>query len=205
MLPAVIFHYGHCLFIKQYSMIFKPSPLKNVMVVIPEFRTDERGGFARIFCEKEFAERGMNHHLSQGNIAYNHKKGTLRGMHYQLPPMGESKLVQCTRGSVFDVVIDLRKDSPTYLQHFSIELNADNRIALYVPEMFAHGYLTLTDDVEMTYLVSTPYSPEHERGVRYNDPAFNIQWPMSVEMISGKDNNWALFIQEENTNQTTKA
>ena len=186
-------------------MIFKPSTLKDVMVVTPEFRTDERGGFARIFCEKEFAERGMNHHISQGNIAFTHRKGTLRGMHYQLPPMGEAKLVQCTRGSVFDVVIDMRKDSPTYLQHFGIELNAENRIALYIPEMFAHGYLTLSDQVEMTYLVSTPYSPEHERGILYNDPAFNIQWPVPVEIISEKDRSWELFIQEENTNQSTKA
>lgn len=186
-------------------MIFKPSTLKDVMVVTPEFRTDERGGFARIFCEKEFAERGMNQHISQGNIAFTHRKGTLRGMHYQLPPMGEAKLVQCTRGSVFDVVIDMRTDSPTYLQHFGIELNAENRIALYIPEMFAHGYLTLSDQVEMTYLVSTPYSPELERGILYNDPTFNIQWPVPVEIISEKDRSWELFIQEENTNQPTKA
>lgn len=147
----------------------------------------------------------MNQHISQGNIAFTHRKGTLRGMHYQLPPMGEAKLVQCTRGSVFDVVIDMRKDSPTYLQHFGIELNAENRIALYIPEMFAHGYLTLSDQVEMTYLVSTPYSPELERGILYNDPSFNIQWPVPVEIISEKDRSWELFIQEENTNQSTKA
>ncbi len=154
---------------------------------------DNRGFFARAFNVEDFKERGLNPAVIQCNIAYNYKKGTMRGMHFQVEPATEVKLVRCTHGTIYDVIVDIRPDSPTYLQHVGIELSAENRRTLYVPEMFAHGYQTLTDDTEIFYQVSQGYAPNCARGYRYNDPAFGIEWPLPITEISEKDNSWSDF------------
>lgn len=169
------------------------TPLKDAVVVELEEIADARGFFARSFCAREFAAAGLKDVVAQANLSFNHKAGTLRGMHYQVRPAAETKLVRCTAGAVYDVIIDMRPDSPSYLQHFGIELTAANRKALYVPEMFAHGYLTLTDGAEVVYQVGEFYTPGCERGIRYDDPAFKIQWPHSIDVISDKDAKWAPF------------
>ncbi|HEY9878949.1 MAG TPA: dTDP-4-dehydrorhamnose 3,5-epimerase [Leptolyngbyaceae cyanobacterium] len=169
------------------------TPLKDAFVVELEIREDDRGGFARTFCAKEFEDHGLKPIVAQCNMSYNFKAGTLRGMHYQLSPAAETKLVRCTKGAIYDVIIDMRPDSPTYKQHFGIELTADNRKALYVPEMFAHGYLALTDGAEVVYQVGEFYSPGYERGIRYDDPVFGIEWPMPITVISEKDSKWPPF------------
>jgi dTDP-4-dehydrorhamnose 3,5-epimerase len=169
------------------------TPLKDAVVVELDEIADPRGFFARSFCAREFAAAGLKDVVAQANLSFNHKAGTLRGMHYQVRPAAETKLVRCTAGAVYDVIIDMRPDSPSYLQHFGIELTASNRKALYVPEMFAHGYLTLTDGAEVVYQVGEFYTPGCERGIRYDDPAFKIQWPHSIDVISDKDARWAPF------------
>ncbi|MBD2091134.1 dTDP-4-dehydrorhamnose 3,5-epimerase [Microcoleus sp. FACHB-1515] len=174
-------------------MIFTETKLKGAFVIDLELRTDDRGGFARTFCAQEFAAHGLKPSVAQCNLSFNHKAGTLRGMHYQLPPAAETKLVRCTKGAIYDVIIDLRSDSPTYMQHIGVELTADDRRALYVPELFAHGYQTLTDDAEVIYQVGEFYTPGYERGLRYDDPAFGIQWPLPVTVISEKDRAWKSF------------
>lgn len=133
----------------------------------------------------------------QANLSYNHRAGTLRGMHYQLPPAAETKLVRCTQGAILDVIVDLREGSPTYLQHIAVELTAENRRALYVPEMFAHGYQALTDGAEVVYQVGEAYTPGYERGLRHDDPQLGIQWPMPVTVISAKDQAWTLLSERE--------
>ena len=168
-------------------MIFTPTPLAGALIITPEKIVDERGFFARIFCRREFEARGLNPNLVQCNISFNKKKGTLRGMHYQLAPHAEVKLVRCTAGAIYDVIIDLRSESITYKQWYAAELTAENHKMLYVPEGFAHGYETLTDNTEVTYQVSEFYSPESERGIRWNDQAFSIVWPVPVSEISDKD------------------
>jgi dTDP-4-dehydrorhamnose 3,5-epimerase len=173
-------------------MLFTETKLNGAFIIDLELKSDDRGFFARTFCAKEFEAHGLKPAVSQCNLSFNHKAGTLRGMHYQVTPACETKLVRCTRGAVYDVIIDLRPDSPTYRQHIGVELSADNRRALYVPEMFAHGYQTLTDDAEVVYQVTEFYTPGYERGARYNDPAFGIEWPMPVAVISDKDANWPL-------------
>lgn len=174
-------------------MIFQETKLKGAFVIDLDLRGDNRGAFARTFCMKEFEEHGLKSTVAQCNLSFNHKAGTLRGMHYQVPPAAETKLIRCTKGAIYDVIIDLRPDSPTYLQHFGIELTADNRTALYVPELFAHGYQALTDGAEVVYQVGEFYTPGYERGIRYDDPAFGIQWPMPVTVISDKDAAWSPF------------
>lgn len=174
-------------------MIFTETPLKGAYVLDLEIRTDERGGFARTFCAQEFEAHGLKATVAQCNLSYNHKAGTLRGMHYQIPPAAETKLVRCTQGGIYDVIIDMRPDSPTYLQHFGVELTAENRRAIYIPELFAHGYQALTDGTEVVYQVGEFYTPGYERGLRYDDPAFGIVWPLPVTVISEKDAAWALF------------
>ena len=174
-------------------MKFTETELQGAFVVDLEFHQDHRGGFARSFCAREFAEHGLKPTVAQCNVSFNYHKGTLRGMHYQLAPAAESKLIRCTQGAIYDAIIDLRPDSSTYMRHFGIELSADNHRALYVPEMFAHGYLTLTDDTEIYYQVGEFYSPGYERGIRYDDPAFSIEWPLPVTVISEKDKNWPPF------------
>lgn len=174
-------------------MIFKETPLNGAFVVQFEPRQDARGFFARTFCAREFAEHGLRPVTAQSNMSFNYRKGTLRGMHYQQPPAAEAKLVRCVRGAIYDVIVDLRSDSLTYLRHVGVELTADNALSLYVPEMFAHGFQTLTDDTEIAYQVSEYYNPEHERGLRHNDPALGLAWPLPVTEISPKDAAWALL------------
>lgn len=154
---------------------------------------DERGFFARSWCRREFEEHGLDPRLVQCNLSFNRSKGTLRGMHYQQAPFGEAKLVRCVRGALHDVIIDLRPHSPTYKQHFGVELSAENRSALYVPEGFAHGFLTLEDDTEVFYQMSQFYSAEHSRGLRWDDPAFGIWWPTEVRVISERDRTYPDF------------
>jgi dTDP-4-dehydrorhamnose 3,5-epimerase len=174
-------------------MIFTETKLKGTFLIDLERREDDRGFFARTYCQREFEEHGLEPAVAQCNVSYNPKLGTLRGMHFQVPPAGEAKLVRCTRGRVLDVVADLREGSPTYLQHVAVELTADNRRAIYIPPMHAHGYLTLTDDTEVTYQVSEFYTPNCERGLHYADPALGIDWPIAVEVISDKDAQWPPF------------
>lgn len=174
-------------------MIFTQTKLKDAFIIDLELREDHRGAFARTFCAKEFEAHGLKPTVAQCNLSFNHKAGTLRGMHYQLPPAAETKLIRCTKGAIYDVIIDMRPDSPTYMEHIGVELTADNRRALYVPEMFAHGYQALTDGAEVVYQVGEFYTPGYERGLRYNDPAFGIAWPMPVTVISEKDAAWPLF------------
>jgi dTDP-4-dehydrorhamnose 3,5-epimerase len=177
-------------------MKFVETELKGAYVVELQPISDCRGFFSRAFCGREFEAHGLKPAVAQVNASFNYKRGTMRGMHYQLPPAAETKLVRCTAGAVFDVIVDLRPKSPTYLQHFGIELSAQNRKALYVPEMFAHGYLTLTDGAEVLYQVGEFYTPGCERGLRYDDPRIAIKWPVPIEVISEKDSSWAPFMAE---------
>lgn len=178
-------------------MIFNETELKGACTIEIEKLEDNRGFFARAWCEKEFAAHGLTPVVHQANVSFNIRKGTLRGMHYQIAPYGEAKTVRCTRGRIFDVIIDLRKDSPTYMQWFGVELTADNYKLLYVPENFAHGFQTLENNTEVTYQVSEFYTPGSERGIRWDDPAFKIEWPTEVQVISDKDCNWPDYISPE--------
>jgi dTDP-4-dehydrorhamnose 3,5-epimerase len=169
------------------------TALAGATIVDLELREDDRGFFARTFCREEFATAGLEPLVEQCNLSYNHRAGTLRGMHYQLAPAEEAKLVRCTRSAIVDVIVDMRPESATYLQHVAVELTADNRRALYVPPMFAHGYLTLADGAEVVYQVSQAYMPGAEAGLRYDDPALGIGWPVPVTVISPKDAAWPLL------------
>ena len=171
-------------------MIFTETKLRNAYIVEIEEVRDHRGFFARSWCMKEFESQGLNSSLAQVNISCNARKGTLRGMHYQVAPYGETKLVRCTGGAIYDVIIDLRQDSPTYMHWTGVELSAGNYKMLYVPENFAHGFQTLEDNTEVTYQVSQFYTPGAEQGIRYDDPTFEIQWPLDIGAISDKDANW---------------
>lgn len=174
-------------------MIFTPTKIHGVYVVDLEKREDERGFFARGFCRNEFQAHKMNPSVVQANISYNRDKGTLRGMHWQTAPSEETKFIRCTRGAIYDVIIDMRPDSPSYRQWLGVELSDCNYKMLYVPESFAHGFQTLEDHTEVIYLVSEFYDPKTERGVRYNDPSFGIIWPLPVSQISEKDAGWPDF------------
>jgi len=174
-------------------MIFTETRLKGAYIITLEKIEDERGFFARSWCQGEFAERGLNSNLSQCNISYNRHKGIIRGMHYQAAPHEEAKLVRCTMGTIYDVIIDLRPNSKTHKEWFSLELSAENRQLLYVPEGFAHGFQTLSDNAEVFYQMSTSYAPESAKGVRWNDAAFGIQWPEDVQLISERDQSYPDF------------
>lgn len=175
-------------------MIASQTKLKGVFVIEPERFEDERGFFARAWSSVELAELGAAGQFIEANFSYNHKRGTLRGLHWQAAPHGQAKLVRCTRGSVFDVAVDLRQESPTYGEWTSVELSAANRLMLYVPDGFAHGYLTLEDDSEVFYLVTNDYAPASGRGIRWNDPAFKIRWPDVGELIvNERDKNYPDF------------
>lgn len=171
-------------------MRFIPTNLKDAYILEPEKLEDERGFFARSWCKQGFSERGLDANLEQCSISFNKKKGTLRGMHFQLPPFAETKLVRCTQGTIYDVAIDLRQDSATFLQWVGVELTAENRNALYIPKGFAHGFQTLADNTEVFYQISEVYAPECARGVRWDDPAFEIAWPEPVCVISERDRNY---------------
>ncbi len=174
-------------------MIFTETKLKGAYVIELERREDSRGFFARGFCQNEFRAHGLKPTVAQGNIASNIKAGTLRGMHFQYPPAAESKLVRCTRGAIYDIIVDLRPESSTYLQHIGVELNEDNQRALYVPERFAHGYQTLTDKTDTSYLVGEFYTPDAEGGLLYDDPSLKLNWPLPVSVISEKDQKFPLY------------
>lgn len=168
-------------------MIFTETKLSGAYLIELERNEDERGFFARNWSEREFAERGLVAKFVESNISFSRKKGTLRGMHYQAAPHAQAKLVRCTKGGIFDVIIDLRRDSPTFQQWMNVELTAQNHLMLYVPISFAHGFQTLEDDTEITYQVSSPYHPESSSGVRWNDPAFGIPWPDGERVIIARD------------------
>ena len=174
-------------------MIFTETSLPGAFVIDVELIEDERGFFARWYCTKEFADHGLLPVGAQGNLSYNRRRGTVRGMHMQLPPAAEAKLVRCQRGAVVDVIVDTRPGSPTRWQSTAVELTADNRRALYVPEGFAHGYQTLSDDAEVLYQVSEFYAPAHEVGLRYDDPDLGLLWPLPIESVSAKDASWPLL------------
>lgn len=174
-------------------MKFNKTPLEGARTIELEKRGDDRGFFARYFCEREFGAEGLETKFVQINNSLSSKRGTLRGMHYQLPPSPEVKVVRCVRGSLWDVILDLRPDSPSFMQWFGAELSAENRVMMYVPRGFAHALITLADDTEAIYLVSEFYDPQSERGVRWNDPAIGIKWPIEPTEISPKDAKWPDF------------
>jgi dTDP-4-dehydrorhamnose 3,5-epimerase len=175
-------------------MIFTETPLRGAYVIEPELLADSRGFFARTWCQHEFAQHKLNSRLVQCSTSFNKYRGTLRGMHYQTAPHEEAKLVRCTAGAIFDVIIDLRPDSPMFKQHMTAVLSEENHKMLYIPEGFAHGFLTLADNSEIFYQMSEFYSPECSRGVRWNDPAFGIQWLFTPSIVSDRDRSYPDFI-----------
>jgi dTDP-4-dehydrorhamnose 3,5-epimerase len=168
-------------------MIFKETELRGAYIIEPELIWDERGFFARTWSKEDFVSHGLNSTLVQCNSSFNKQRGTLRGMHYQIPPHEEAKLVRCSAGAIYDVIVDLRVDSLTWLKWIGVELTASNHLMLYIPEGFAHGFQTLEDDTEVFYQVSEYYHPESARGVRWDDPALSINWPLSIGVISERD------------------
>ncbi|MBL8038296.1 MAG: dTDP-4-dehydrorhamnose 3,5-epimerase [Nitrospira sp.] len=171
-------------------MIFTEAALKGAFVIDPEPVSDERGMFARVWCEKELEMYGLSSRWVQASISVNRRKGTLRGMHYQVAPNEEVKLVRCTTGAIFDVIVDLRPTSPTYGQHVGLILTADSHRSLYIPKQFAHGFLTLQDNSEVSYHMSEFYAPSCARGIRWDDPQLHIQWPEPIVIVSEKDQQW---------------
>jgi dTDP-4-dehydrorhamnose 3,5-epimerase len=178
----------------EQPMIFNPTEIPDVFTLELEKRADDRGFFARGWCENAFRDRGLPNRIAQMNISFNRRKHTLRGFHYQVAPCQEDKLLRCVRGAVFDVLVDLRPESPTFMRHITLELSATNYRMLLVPKGCANAFLTLADDTEVTYLVSEFYTPAAERGVRWDDPAFAISWPAEPAVISDKDRSWPDFV-----------
>jgi dTDP-4-dehydrorhamnose 3,5-epimerase len=176
------------------SIIFTETRLKGAFIIELEKHVDQRGFFARTYCEREFESYGLKSRYVQSSISFNSRKGTLRGMHFQTTPYEEAKLIRCSRGAVYDVIIDLRNGSPTFKQHLALVLSAENGRMLYVPESFAHGFQTLEDNTEVFYQMSEFYSPEHARGARWNDPAFGIEWPAEERIILERDQSFADFV-----------
>src|SRR5262245_44010817 len=174
-------------------MIFEETKLRGAFIIDLERREDNRGFFSRAFCQHEFEAHGLKPVIAQANIAFNTTRGTVRGMHFQCPPAGESKLVRCTRGAILDVIVDLRPESPTFLEHIAVELTEDNHRAIYVPERFAHGYQVLRDKTETSYMVGEFYTPGCEGGLLYNDPRLGLRFPLPVTTISEKDLTWRPF------------
>lgn len=178
-------------------MIFTETKLKGAFIVDLEPRGDDRGFFARSFCQREFEAHGLKPHIAQANISFNYRKGTVRGLHFQFPPAAETKFVRCSRGAIVDVIVDLRPESPTWLQHVAVELTAENRRGLFVPERFAHGYEVLEDNTETTYQVGEFYTPAAESGLRFDDPRLGIAWPLPATDMSDKDMVWPLLHEVE--------
>jgi dTDP-4-dehydrorhamnose 3,5-epimerase len=174
-------------------VIFTETKLEGAFIIDLDLKEDNRGFFARAFCQHEFEDHGLKPVIAQANLAFNRRKGSVRGMHFQFPPTAETKLVRCTRGAILDIIVDLRPESPTYLDHVAVELTADNHRALYVPERFAHGYQVLEDVTETSYQVGEFYTPDSEGGLRYDDPALGLIWPLPVTEMSDKDRVWALL------------
>ncbi len=179
-------------------MKFTPTAVDGAFVVEMEPHSDDRGFFGRAFAAEEFEAHGLRPEVAHVNLSHNHAAGTLRGLHLSLPGHPESKFVRCVRGAILDVAVDVRPDSPTYLEHVMVELSAENRVGLYLPPHLAHAYLTLTDDTEVMYLVSVPYAAGSEIGYRYDDPAFGLDWPRPVEVVSDKDASWPAFDADAN-------
>ncbi|WP_194774703.1 dTDP-4-dehydrorhamnose 3,5-epimerase [Pararhodonellum marinum] len=175
-------------------MIFHKTKISDLFTIELDKKEDDRGFFARIFCEEIFANHNIDFKVVQSNMSFSKKKGTMRGLHYQKSPYEEAKLVKCIHGSIFDVVIDLRPESPTYLQWVGTELTEHNHKLLYIPPLCAHGFLTLAPNSKVTYMVSAPYAPNHEGAIRYNDPLFNINWPTEIESITERDQKIPDFI-----------
>lgn len=178
-------------------MLFTETRLRGACILDLERHEDDRGYFARMFCQNELRDHGLEPVIAQANVGFNRTRGTLRGMHFQYPPAAETKIVRCPRGAIVDVIVDLRPESPTYLEHVAVELTAENGRSLYVPRRFAHGYQVLEDDTETTYLVSEFYSPGHEGGLRFDDPRLGISWPLPVGEVSPKDRAWGLLADVE--------
>ena len=178
-------------------MIFTQTKLAGAYLIDIDKKEDRRGFFAREFCREEFKAHGLNPDIMQANLAYNVRAGTLRGMHFQYPPEAETKLVRCVRGAILDIIVDLRPESPTFLDHIAVELNEDNWRALYVPERFAHGYQVLRDDTVTSYNVGEFYAPKAEGGLRYDDPDLGLKWPLPVTVMSDKDMVFAPFVEME--------
>jgi dTDP-4-dehydrorhamnose 3,5-epimerase len=178
-------------------LIITTTDIEGVALIDLETRDDHRGFFARTFDRQEFVDAGLEPLVEQCNLSFNHTAGTLRGMHFQVAPHPETKLVRCTRGAIVDIIVDMRPGSPTRLQHVQVELTAENRRALYVPPYFAHGYQTLVDGAEVTYQVSGAYTPAAERGLRYDDPDLGLSWPLPVSVISDKDGAWPLLSERD--------
>lgn len=172
-------------------MIFTETPLEGAFLIEPERFEDNRGFFALSWSARDFAARGLNAHLAECNISFNHRKGTLRGLHFQVEPHAQAKLVRCTMGAIYDVLVDLRPGSQTFMKWVAAELTADNRKMLFIPEGFAHGFQTLVDSTEVFYQMSSPYVPEAAGGALWNDPALAIEWPLPVSVISERDMQWA--------------
>ena len=182
------------------------TKLRGSYIIEPERFEDERGFFARVYSEREFAAAGINGHFVEGNLSFNLKKGSLRGMHYQAAPHGQDKLVRCTRGAIFDVGIDLRPDSPTFKQWVGVELTEHNQLQFFIPGSFAHGYLTLEDATEVSYHVTSVYRPESSRGVRWNDPAFGVEWPLVENLVMNeRDRTYPDFVMIEHHGPTLSA
>jgi dTDP-4-dehydrorhamnose 3,5-epimerase len=179
------------------AVVFTETKLSGAFIIDLERREDDRGFFARAFCQNEFSEHGLKPVIAQANIGFNRQRGCVRGMHFQYPPAAETKVVRCTRGAVLDIIVDLRPESPTYLEHVSVELTADNHRAIYIPERFAHGYQALEDETETSYQVGEFYTPGVEGGLRYDDPALGLSWPLPVSVISEKDAAWPLLADVE--------
>ncbi|MDO8927285.1 MAG: dTDP-4-dehydrorhamnose 3,5-epimerase [Sideroxyarcus sp.] len=177
-------------------MKFQQLPLEGAFLVSLEKRSDERGSFARAFCKNEFSAHGIPTDIVQSNISTNEKTGIVRGMHFQRAPHAETKLVRCTRGAIYDVIVDIREDSPTFGQWYGVELSEDNGLLIVVPEGFAHGYQALTDGATAFYMVTTAYAPGSESGLRHDDPALGIKWPLAVTDMSDKDRHWPLLSQQ---------
>jgi dTDP-4-dehydrorhamnose 3,5-epimerase len=177
-------------------MIFRETPLPGAWLLTPERFADERGFFARTFCRRDFAARGLDPDVAQCSVSFNHKRGTVRGLHFQIAPHEEVKLVRVTRGALWDVIVDLRPDSPTFKKHFSAVLSAEAGNQLYIPKGVGHGFQTLEDGTEVSYQISEPYAPEFSRGYRWDDPAFAIPWPEPVTVMSEKDRSLPFFGKE---------
>jgi dTDP-4-dehydrorhamnose 3,5-epimerase len=180
-----------------WEMIFSEIKLAGAYLVDLDRREDNRGHFARVFCADEFSEHGLKPTVAQASVSFNSKRGTLRGLHFQYPPAVETKYVRCTNGAVFDAIVDLRPESPNYLEHFSVVLSAKNGRGLYIPERFAHGFITLEDDTEVSYLTSESHKPNSEGGLRYDDPMLAVDWPLSAQVISQRDTAWRLISEME--------
>ena len=176
-------------------MIFKETTLPGAYIIEPEKINDHRGFFTRVWCKRELEQHGLKSDLAQSNVGFSYRKGTLRGLHFQKLPHAEVKIVRCTRGAIFDVIVDIRPESPAYKCWFGVELSEDNSRMIYVPEGFAQGYITLVDNTEMNYHTSEMFSPQAASGVRYDDPAFGIEWPLVPTVISEQDRNWPLIEQ----------